>query len=167
MFTSALNWGTPKSRLDDGLDGDHPRQPRMRRKALTSQHTPQHTNRVHPMPTDPICGMEVGVGLLNQIALPIDCRRVQFNYAPCAQRTPITDQQAEELVRRAEELDSTKLRHDLEPAHVDEFVAIEPDSGDYFLGKTLSEATQAARKVHPDRLTHVMRVGHRAAIHFG
>ena len=79
----------------------------------------------------------------------------------------MTDQQAEELVRRAEEVYAEKLRDVLEPDHVDEFVAIEPDSGDYFLGKTLSEATQAARKSHPDRLTHAMRVGHRAALHFG
>ena len=28
------------------------------------------------------------------------------------------------------------------PNTLDEFVAIEPESGDYFLGKTLSEATE-------------------------
>jgi len=55
----------------------------------------------------------------------------------------------------------------IEPAHLDEFVAIEPESGDFFLGKTLNEATRTARKAHPDRLTHAMRVGHRAALHFG
>jgi hypothetical protein len=59
------------------------------------------------------------------------------------------------------------LRAELEPEHVDEFVAIEPESGDYFLGTTLSEATRAARQLYPDRLTHAMRVGHRAALHFG
>jgi hypothetical protein len=46
----------------------------------------------------------------------------------------------------------------LEPEHADEFVAIEPESGDYFLGKTLSQATQAARKNYPHRLTHVIHV---------
>jgi hypothetical protein len=50
---------------------------------------------------------------------------------------------------------------------MDEFVAIEPEWGDYVLGKTLNEATRAARKAYPDRLTHAMRVGHRAALHFG
>jgi len=73
----------------------------------------------------------------------------------------------DELVRRAEELYSTRLRAVLEPKHTDEFVAIEPESGDYFLGKTMSEATSAARQSYPDRLTHVMRVGHKAALHFG
>ena len=73
----------------------------------------------------------------------------------------------EEFVRRAEEIYATKLRAVLESEHVDEFVAIEPESGDYFLGKTLTEATQAARKSYPDRWTHAMRVGHSAALHFG
>ena len=44
---------------------------------------------------------------------------------------------------------------------------IEPISGDYFLGQTLSEAIGASRSRHPDRLAHAMRVGHRAAVHFG
>ena len=73
----------------------------------------------------------------------------------------------DEFVRRAEEVYATRLRAVLEPEHIDEFVAIEPESGDYFLGKTLNEATRAARQAHPDRLTHVMRVGHKAALHFG
>ena len=72
-----------------------------------------------------------------------------------------------ELVRKAEEVYASRLRAALEPEHVDEFVAIEPESGDYFLGKTLSEAAAAARRSHPDRLTHAMRVGHKTAIHFG
>ena len=73
----------------------------------------------------------------------------------------------DEFVLRAEQLYATRLRAVLEPEHIDEFVAIEPDSGDYFLGKTLREATGAARKTYPRRLTHVMRIGHRAALHFG
>ena len=79
----------------------------------------------------------------------------------------MTEPDIDEFVRRAEEAYDTKLRSVREPGHVDEFVAIEPESGDYFLGRTLSEATRAARKSYPDRLTHAMRVGHRAALHFG
>ena len=79
----------------------------------------------------------------------------------------MADVEVEEFVRRAEEIYATRLRPILEPEHVDEFVAIEPESGDYFLGNTLNEASRAARQSHPDRLTHVMRVGHRAALHFG
>jgi hypothetical protein len=79
----------------------------------------------------------------------------------------MTEADVDEFVRRAEEVYATRLKGVLEPEHVDEFVAIEPESGDYFLGKTLSQATGAARKTYPHRLTHVMRVGHRAALHFG
>lgn len=73
----------------------------------------------------------------------------------------------DDFVRRAEEIYDRHLREILEPKHTDEFVAIEPDSGDYYLGRTLSEAIGAARQSHPDRLAHGMRVGHKAALHFG
>ncbi|QDT36858.1 hypothetical protein [Stratiformator vulcanicus] len=79
----------------------------------------------------------------------------------------MTKPEIEEFVRRAEAIYSTRLKSILEPGHVDEFVAIEPESGDYFLGKTLSEATQAARRSHPDRSTHAMRIGHSAALQLG
>ena len=75
--------------------------------------------------------------------------------------------EAEELAQKAEELYYSRLRDFLEREHLDDFVAIEPESGDYFLGKTLSEAIGAARRSHPDRLSHAMRVGHRTAIHIG
>lgn len=73
----------------------------------------------------------------------------------------------DEFVQRAEEIYATRLRVILEPEHIDEFVAIEPESGDYFLGRSLGEAARAARERYPDRLTHAMRIGHRAALHFG
>lgn len=79
----------------------------------------------------------------------------------------MTPTDTEEFVRQAEKVYETRLRTILEPDHTDEFVAIEPVSGDYFLGRTLSEAIGAARHTHPDRLAHAMRVGHRAALHFG
>jgi len=72
-----------------------------------------------------------------------------------------------EIVRRSEEIYATRLRAVLEPEHIGEFVVIEPESGDYFLGRTLSEAGRAARRSHPDRLNHAMRVGYKAALHFG
>lgn len=60
-----------------------------------------------------------------------------------------------------------KLRETLEPGHNDEFVAIEPESGEYFLAKTLSAAIGASRSKYPDRLAHALRVGHKATVHFG
>jgi len=72
-----------------------------------------------------------------------------------------------ELIERAERLYEERLKAKLEPAHLHEFVAIEPESGDYFLGPTLSEASAACRAVHPDRRAHIMRIGHKAAVHMG
>jgi hypothetical protein len=79
----------------------------------------------------------------------------------------MTEVEMADFVQRAEQLYAIRLRAVLEPQHVAEFVAIEPESGDYFLGKRLSEAMAAARRAHPDRLAHAMRVGHPAALHFG
>ncbi len=60
-----------------------------------------------------------------------------------------------------------RLRTALEGSHLNKFVAIEPISGDYFLGRTLSEAIGASRAKYPDRLAHALRVGHEATVHFG
>lgn len=79
----------------------------------------------------------------------------------------MTDHDLDAFVDKAEEVYATRWRDVLEAEHMDEFVAIEPESGDYFLGHTMSEATRAAREKYPDRLTHAMRIGHRAALHFG
>lgn len=68
---------------------------------------------------------------------------------------------------RAKQLYEQALRAKLEATHRNEFVAIEPDSGDYFFGKTLSQAIQASRAAHPDRLVFAMRVGHDTAVHIG
>jgi hypothetical protein len=73
---------------------------------------------------------------------------------------------ANDIARLAQAIYDADLKEQLELSHRDEFVAIEPVSGDYFLGQTLSEAMGRARQAHPDRLAHVVRVGHRAAVHF-
>lgn len=78
----------------------------------------------------------------------------------------MTPEEQTDFVRRAHAV-YQRLKPQLEQAHVNEFVAIEPVSGDYFLGQTLSDAGNLARKAHPDRLVHFMRVGHRAAVHIG
>jgi hypothetical protein len=73
----------------------------------------------------------------------------------------------QDVIQAAKALYTEHLRTQLERDHMGQFVAIEPISTEYFLGKTLSEAVQAARKCFPDRLPHVMRVGLKSAIHFG
>lgn len=73
----------------------------------------------------------------------------------------------EDVVRRATQLYEERLRESLERSNRDDFLAIEPDSGDYFFGKTLTEAIQASRAAHPDRLAFALRIGHSAAVQIG
>jgi hypothetical protein len=48
-----------------------------------------------------------------------------------------------------------------------QFVAIEPESGDYFFGDTFDAAVRAARTKHSARVSHTLRVGQDAAFHIG
>lgn len=52
-----------------------------------------------------------------------------------------------------------RIRKELEPEHKGEIVAIETESGDYFLGKTVLEATRKARQKYPDKVFYFVRVG--------
>jgi len=79
----------------------------------------------------------------------------------------MTDQNTNDVASEAKRIYEERLRSALEESHMNEFVAIEPISGEYFLGRTLSEAIGASREKYPDRLAHALRVGHPAAIHFG
>ena len=76
-------------------------------------------------------------------------------------------QDSEGVAERARRIYEERLRVSLEESHINEFVAIEPISGEYFLGSTLSDAIGASRTKYPDRLAHALRVGHKAAVHFG
>ena len=73
----------------------------------------------------------------------------------------------DEIEQQATDYYERELRASLEVAHPQAFVAIEPISRTYYLGKTLSEAGRNARKAFPDRMSFAMRVGHAAAIHIG
>ena len=72
-----------------------------------------------------------------------------------------------ELARRANEFYETHLKHLLDPKQRGAFVAIDPDSGTYYLGRTLDEAIDKARQARPEKLMHVKRVGFRAAVEVG
>ncbi len=74
------------------------------------------------------------------------------------------DAEGERLCRRGNRLYQTKLKALLEPAYNGMFVAIEPDSGDYFLAERMAEAALAAERKHPDKLVFIARVGARTAV---
>ena len=71
------------------------------------------------------------------------------------------------VIERAKRIYAEQLRAVLEPQHLNRFVAIEPDSAEYFLGDTFDEAVKLARAKYPSRLSHTIRIGHRAAFHLG
>ena len=71
------------------------------------------------------------------------------------------------VIARSKLLYADRLQTELEANHRDRYVAIEPESGDYFLADSLDGAVRLARAKHPDRISHVIRVGHVAAIHIG
>jgi hypothetical protein len=79
----------------------------------------------------------------------------------------VVSQRSVEVARKAQVLYEEQLRTKLEATNLDDFVAIEPESGEYFLGKTLSEAIQAARAAYPERLPFALRVGHRTTVEMG
>ncbi len=71
------------------------------------------------------------------------------------------------VIERAKQLYSEKLMEQLESEHMDRFVAIEPESGDYFVADSFDAAVKAARTAHPSRISYTLRIGHPAAFHIG
>lgn len=45
------------------------------------------------------------------------------------------------------------------------FAVIEPDTGDFFLGRTLTEALRAAMRKYPDTVFYSIRIGQKAIMH--
>ena len=68
------------------------------------------------------------------------------------------------VIERAKRIYADRLQLDLERDHFNRFVAIEPESEDFFLGDTLDEAVQSAVKKYPSRRSFTIRIGHRAAL---
>lgn len=71
----------------------------------------------------------------------------------------------EEISRKGMEIYQRAQRR-LEKSHYGEYVAIEVDSGKYFLGKTLEEATVKAKNVFPTKIFYFVKVGFPAVFTF-
>lgn len=65
-----------------------------------------------------------------------------------------------DLAERGQRLYDEHFKAQLEPEHNGRFCAIEPDSGQYFLGNTGTEAMMAAQAVLPDKKIYLLRIGH-------
>lgn len=75
----------------------------------------------------------------------------------------------EKTAHSTEELDClgwaryAQIRSELETRHHGDYVMIEVDSGDYFVGKTPQEALSQAQVAHPGRAFYLIRIGYKAA----
>ena len=59
-----------------------------------------------------------------------------------------------------------KLDPELREQYFGKFIAIDADSGDYFIGDTSIDADKKARAKYPGKVFYVGRIGYRAAIKF-
>jgi hypothetical protein len=69
----------------------------------------------------------------------------------------------EDLVERGQAFYDEHLKKELEPEHTGRYVAIEPESGRYFLDDTGSGALKAALAEIPEGHFYLARVGYRTA----
>jgi hypothetical protein len=69
----------------------------------------------------------------------------------------------DDLIKRGQEYYDRYLKNTLEPDKVGSFVAIEPESGQFFVGQTGSAALVAARTAIPDHLFYLVRIGYKTA----
>ena len=74
---------------------------------------------------------------------------------------------SQRVAEQAKAIYAEKLQSHLEVKHPNQFVAIEAESEEFFVGETFSKAVAAARKAHPNRISFVIRIGHEAALHIG
>ena len=68
------------------------------------------------------------------------------------------------LAIKARRIYHEQLKGTLEACCRGQFVAIEVDSGDYFLGLTPLEAINGGKFKYPEKSFHVMKVGYKAAV---
>jgi hypothetical protein len=71
------------------------------------------------------------------------------------------------VVDSSKRLYAEHLQADLESQSIGKFVAIEPESEDYFVSESFDGAVRSSREKYPTRLCHVIRIGHKAAFHIG
>ena len=68
-------------------------------------------------------------------------------------------EETKNLADRAKAIFQSQIREKLESEHWGKYVAIEPDSKDYFVADSFGEAIRASRSIHADRIAYVIREG--------
>ncbi len=64
-------------------------------------------------------------------------------------------------VKKAQQI-YNQVKQELEAHHRGEIVAIDPESGEYFLGKTVVEAVIKCQEKYPGTVFHSIRIGYPA-----
>ena len=77
----------------------------------------------------------------------------------------VTERQ--QFAEAANKVYEERLKDRLEEQHPGEVIALDPESGDYVLGKTLAEVDRACHERFGSRPVHVFRVGGGAAVQVG
>ena len=72
---------------------------------------------------------------------------------------PLPNINPHEIARKGEEIYQTKFKEKLEKNYFGKFVAIEVDSGEYFVGDTLAAASDKAKKKFPGAVTYIKKIG--------
>ncbi len=72
-----------------------------------------------------------------------------------------------EFVEKAKLVYDQTLKSRLEPQHVGELIAVEPDSGEFVLATTINEMNQSTRLRFGTKPVHIFRVGGGAAVKIG
>jgi len=70
----------------------------------------------------------------------------------------------DEITQRGEKIYTERLKSELEPAHIGEYVVIEVESGDHFVNRDLVVAINEARAKYPGRLFYTIQVGTKPTI---
>ena len=78
-----------------------------------------------------------------------------------------TPTSAQNVCQRARAVYQERIRPLVEPQHVDKFIAIEPDTGEFAFDEDLSTASRKLKERRPDSQTCILRIGHKAAIRMG
>jgi len=65
----------------------------------------------------------------------------------------------ERLVAQGEALYQQRLKNQLDPTYHGQIVAIEVESGDYFIGKSVTEAARKAREKYPEKVFYFVKIG--------
>ena len=80
---------------------------------------------------------------------------------------PQNDYPLAELSARGEKIYREQIKSRLSPSEKGKFVIIDIASGDYEIAEEILTASERLRKRRPDAVSYGVKVGYKAALHFG